>query len=186
MPELAKQQISNCDARQISEGVEFVLSKLQVLIIDDSKFSRKIIGNSLATLGVFNHRDAKDAVEAIEILQNDGGGINLIIVDNDMPIMSGAEFTKHIRRSGDVINCDVPVIMISALTDQHHVSEARDSGVHEFLAKPFSPDSLRAHIISALDPDRKIVRDKGYVGPERRVETAAIDADSDRRSPVMA
>jgi two-component system chemotaxis response regulator CheY len=71
----------------------------------------------------------------------------------------------------------VPIIMLSDYAAESVVAEARASGVHDFIAKPFSPDLLLSHIRRTLLNPRPFIRTKSYVGPEHpcRRELPASD-----------
>jgi len=75
----------------------------------------------------------------------------------------------------------VPIIMLTGHTEMHRVIEARDSGVHEFIAKPISAKGLYSRIKSIIDKPRQFVRVGLYFGPDRR--RRQVDWKSgDRRS----
>ena len=72
------------------------------------------------------------------------------------------------RTGGDSPNPFVPIVMLTGHTELVKVIEARDSGVHEFLAKPISARSLYARIRIIIEKPREFIKTKSYFGPDRR------------------
>ncbi len=141
-------------------------AELCYLIVDNNRFDRTIIINSLMALGARNTIEAKNTLGAIRILASED--INMVLVSHDLPNMNGIELTHRIRRGDDLPNSEIPIIMISSNTKHKAVIEARNAGVHEFLAKPFSPESLHLRIHTTIFQPRPFIREDGYVGPDRR------------------
>ena len=105
-----------------------------IYIVDDESVSRmllgKIINNIDSGITVKTFQSAPAALAVIETSPPD-----LIITDYKMPIMDGIEFTKRIRQ---VHNCkEIPIIMVTIIDDRSVLHNALQSGVTEFLNKPF-------------------------------------------------
>ncbi|MDA1090022.1 MAG: response regulator [Proteobacteria bacterium] len=124
------------------------LSKLTYLIVDDSSFSRKIIREALGLFGARRTLEAKDGVEALEILAKDH--VDLILTDYEMPMITGVDLTYMIRRSKELHNPAVPIVMISSFTEKYRLQEAIAAGIEEYVVKPFAPDKLLCHVVRAL------------------------------------
>ncbi len=62
----------------------------------------------------------------------------------------------------------LPIIMLTANSEPEYVVEARDRGVTEFLAKPFTVDSLYRRLVSVIARPRPFVNAEQYFGPDRR------------------
>ncbi len=155
---------------------------LTYLIVDDQRFCRTMIKAALRNNGIGSILEAGDAAEAFELIVAPDNPVDFILVDLDMPILSGAEFTRIVRRGIDVPNPEVPIIMVSGFTAEGLVMEALNAGVHEFVAKPFSADMLFGRIVRTLAHPRPFVRTKTYIGPERRDAGPAMGPDR-RQSP---
>lgn len=155
------------------------LAGLTFLIIDDNRFSRCLIRDALASFGLKHAMEAVDAVEGLALLRK--LPIDVVLVDFEMPIINGCEFTRLARRDPDIPNQELPIVMISGFTDANRVREARDAGVHEYLAKPFSPDDLFRRLAVAILQPRPFIRSKTYVGPERRTVKVPVAPGGDRR-----
>ena len=106
---------------------------------------------------------------------------DLVLLDLDMPVLDGFEFTELVRNSHDSPNPFVPIIVVTAHSRRSSVARARDKGVTEFCAKPITGATLHARIASVVNtprpfvhaqqyfgPDRRRLRDRDYHGPERR------------------
>jgi PleD family two-component response regulator len=159
--------------------VQLEPAELRYLIVDDNRFDRTVIINSLMALGARNTIETKNALGAIRILGD--GDIHMVLVSYDLPNMNGVELTHRIRRCDDLPNPEIPIIMISSNTNHAAVIEARNAGVHEFLAKPFSPESLYIRIHTTISKPRPFIREDGYVGPDRRWLNKSGPGGKDRR-----
>ncbi len=140
---------------------------VKILIVDDSRFARRLIRNALSMFQFANTVEAADADEATETLNSNK--IDLVLVEFEMPGLNGAEFVHSVRwdESGDM-NPEVPIIMISQHTAADVILKARNSGIHEFLAKPVSPKNLYLRIMFTLNNPRPFIRAGNYRGPDRR------------------
>lgn len=147
-------------------NVQLGPAELCYLIVDDNRFDRTITINSLMSLGARNTIETKNALGALRILATED--IHMILISYNLPNMSGVELTHRIRRGDDLPNPEIPIIMISSNTNHKAVVKARNAGVHEFLAKPFSPESLYLRIHTTIFQPRPFIREDGYVGPDRR------------------
>ena len=91
---------------------------------------------------------------------------DLIIVDWDLADIDGIEFTKVVRARPN--NPFAPIIFMTALSSQKRVAVARDSGITEFLRKPFTAQSLYKRIEVIAEKPRQFVRVPDFFGPDRR------------------
>jgi two-component system chemotaxis response regulator CheY len=71
--------------------------------------------------------------------------------------------------------------MITGHTEKNRVTDARDSGITEFLAKPISAKALYQRIVNVVAHPRPFIRTKSYFGPDRRRNTSAGYAGPERR-----
>ncbi len=110
----------------------------KVLVADDSKVIRTIIGDMVRDFGVKEVVEAVDGNEAVTAFQQDE--FDLVILDWQMPGMCGLEVIETIRASGS----KVPIIMITGTGVEHeHVVDAVEAGASDYLLKPFKPGVLR-------------------------------------------
>lgn len=134
------------------------LKDLRFLVIDDSEFSRKLICRSLYSIGIKDILQAADAVDGLSILREKIQPIDLILVDREMPIFDGIEFTRMVRHDEALHETHIPIVMVSGLVDPRHISDAKNAGVSAFIPKPFSTSEIEHHIRIALkDPHNFVV-----------------------------
>ncbi len=149
---------------------------ITILVVDDNTFMRNLIVSTLRMLGIGNIVARSSAIVAIESLSesrrnpiNAGfGTIDIILSDFVMEEVDGALFLRWIRTSKQAPDRFVPFVMVSGAADQQIVEAARDAGVSEFLAKPFSAKSLGDRILEVIKNPRQYVLAPGYFGPDRR------------------
>ncbi len=110
---------------------------LKALVADDSGTMRKIIARSLQTVGITNIVEAKDGEEAVNLF--DLGGFDIVLTDWNMPNKTGPEVIRDIR----VKDTNIPIIMVTTEAEKERIVEAVQSGVSDYLVKPFSADTLR-------------------------------------------
>jgi two-component system, chemotaxis family, chemotaxis protein CheY len=142
------------------------LSKLRVLLVDDSKNMRMLVKTVLNALGVQVIRESADGQHALEELKS--GTIDVAIVDWVMEPMDGLEFVRQVRTNEDSPNPFLPIIMMTGHTERSRIFAARDAGVTEFLAKPVTAKTLLMRMTNIIENPRPFVRAKGYFGPDRR------------------
>ncbi len=162
--------------------VDYNLERLNVLIVDDNKHMRALVTSILNALGVRNVVDASDGADAFKELRHFPADI--IICDWNMDPLDGLDFTRMVRTAQDSPNPFVPIIMLTGHTEMSRVVEARDAGVHEFLAKPISAKGLYSRIRSIIEHPRPFVKTKGmygYFGPDRRRQQMASYMGKERR-----
>jgi two-component system chemotaxis response regulator CheY len=85
-----------------------------------------------------------------------------------MEPLDGIDFTRMVRTAPDSPNPFVPIIMLTAQSSMERVTQARDSGVNEFLAKPVTAKGLYSRIATVIERPRQFVRASEYFGPGRR------------------
>ena len=107
-----------------------------VLIVDDSKTMRTIIKGALQKGGISSIVEAVNGKEAVAAVMADQ--VDIILMDWNMPEMNGLEAVKTIRAAGN----DCTIMMVTTEAEKHRVIEALQSGVNDYLVKPFTPDAL--------------------------------------------
>jgi CheY-like chemotaxis protein/CheY-specific phosphatase CheX len=107
----------------------------KILLVDDSAMIRKALKRFLAGLGYDNVIEADDGATAVETVKNETP--DFLFMDVVMTTMNGNEALKNIRSNGS----DVPVVMLSSVTDKGLVDECQQNGVHGFIFKPIQADN---------------------------------------------
>ncbi len=110
----------------------------RVLVIDDSRVMRRIIGNMLKELG-WEVSQAGNGLEGLDVIA--GGSFELCLVDWNMPEMDGLEFVRAVR--SDEAYADTKVMFVTAQTDMDRVVEALSAGADEYVMKPFTAEGIR-------------------------------------------
>lgn len=119
------------------------MDKLKVLVVDDEERMRKLISDFLKIKG-YETVEAGDGEEAIDVFFADKE-IALIILDVMMPKMDGWEVLKTVRE-----HSKVPVIMLTARTEETDELKGFEYGADEYISKPFSPKILVARVEAIL------------------------------------
>lgn len=158
-------------------GIRF--DKLRVLIIDDNQHMRRLVVAIMQAFGVRDYFEAHDAEHAWAYQRDINPDI--IILDWQLPGMTGIEYARLIRNSPKSHNPFVPIIMLTGHTHIEHVRQARDAGINEFLAKPVSVKAMLARLINVIEHPRPFVRCERYFGPCRRRKALAAYTGQERR-----
>ncbi len=122
------------------------MEKLKFLVVDDSTTMRRIVINSLKSLGYEIVAEAADGREALQKLLAEGA--DFVITDWNMPEMSGLELTKAIRANGQYV--DLPILMVTTRAFKEDVVEAMKARVNNYIIKPFTPQGLKEKIEQIL------------------------------------
>jgi two-component system, chemotaxis family, chemotaxis protein CheY len=150
----------------VAEALKERLRSLNVLIVDDNAFMRKIVRELLADLGVRHTIEAADGIAGLDAIRK--AAPDLVILDLDMPLLDGFQFIRIVRTPGVFPRCDLPIIMLSGCGGRINVLEAQRLGVNEFLKKPVSANALFGRIASVLLKPRPMVEVDGRYRPEPR------------------
>ena len=142
------------------------LERLNFLVVDDNKHMRALVKTILHALGAKSVLEAADGADAFKELRHFPADI--IICDWNMSPLDGLDFVRLVRTGKDSPNPFAAIIMLTGHTEMHRVIEARDAGVHEFLAKPISAKGLYSRVRSIIERPRAFVRTPTYFGPDRR------------------
>ena len=157
---------------------EKYLENVRFLVVDDNMFIRTTVRLVLKTMGSREIREANNGAEALKLLQ--GYQPDIIIVDWEMDPINGIEFVENIRGSQETPLAFIPVIMLTGHSEAERVTKARDSGVNEFVVKPFSASGLFTRIQAVIERPRPFVKVEDYFDPDRRRKMIPIDGE-DRR-----
>lgn len=125
------------------------MDKLKILVVDDESRMRKLVRDFLVRQN-YEVLEAGDGEEALDIFYEDKD-IALIILDVMMPKMNGWEVCREIRETSKV-----PIIMLTAKSDESDELMGFDLGVDEYISKPFSPKILVARVEAILRRANKI------------------------------
>ncbi len=121
-----------------------------ILLIEDSKSQRVKLLQSLEEAGYSDVKELVSAEALFECLKNETNcsSINLMLIDNNLPGISGTEAAKRLKSNPKYK--DIPIIMLTANADLQALERAFDVGINDYLTKPFTRIELFARIQSAL------------------------------------
>jgi len=130
---------------------------LKILVVDDEARMRKLVKDFLTVKG-FQVLEAENGEEAVDIFfeQKD---IALILLDIMMPKMDGWEVCKTVRQYSQV-----PIIMLTARSEERDELQGFSLGVDEYISKPFSPKILVARVEAILRRTKAVVGEVTDVG----------------------
>ena len=121
---------------------------LKILVVDDASFTRDLIRRSLKKqFPAVEIEEAVNGRKAQQLLAK--VQFDMVLCDWEMPEMTGVELLKWCREQPKYKKEDVPFVMITSRGDKSHVVEAVQSGVTDYLGKPFSSEQLANKVISA-------------------------------------
>lgn len=162
----------------LRESAVFNFEGAVTMVIDDSSFAQELTIRALKGFGLSTRHACASATQAISILKENP--VDLILVDSDMPGMSGFEFVRWLRRSKLEPNAFAPVIMTAAHVRQSKVQEARDCGANFLITKPFSSLTLLERIVWVSRDNRPFLEVGDYLGPDRRFRVGDYDGPERR------
>ena len=142
------------------------MDELKILVVDDESRMRKLVKDFLVKKQ-YKVLEAGDGEEAIEVFFGNKD-ISLIILDVMMPKMDGWEVCKEIRKFSKV-----PIIMLTAKSEENDELKGFELGVDEYISKPFSPKILVARVDAILRRANKIGADMTIEAGDIKVDKAA-------------
>lgn len=116
----------------------------RILVADDEQKIRKLVGDFLKKSG-YDVIEAEDGDEAFRLFQMNKNDISLIILDIMMPGLNGWEVCRRVRESSNV-----PVILLSARSEEFDMLTGYENGADDYVTKPFSPGVLVKRVEALL------------------------------------
>jgi len=165
----------------------YSFERLSILLVEDNQYIRHTVEDLLRYFEFGKIVSAQNGQEAIEILSTSaisgapGLGFDIVLSDLIMSPINGLLLTRWVRNAKNSPNRFMPVILLSGAADDEYVSAARDLGATEFLAKPFSAESVYKRVLEVVDYPRQIIATHTYFGPDRRRRSGTYDKASERR-----
>ena len=139
-----------------------------ILIIDDELFFREFVSDNLKTAG-YSSIAASNGQEGLDILKREKGSVSVILLDIIMPDMDGLATLEKIKE----IDPEIPVIMMTAHTDEELVLRALKNGAFDYLAKPLYIEELLLSAKRAFDHHRLVVQNKKKLKQLKNLEIGA-------------
>ena len=121
---------------------------LEVLIVDDSSVTRKMVRRAVGLCGleIGSVLEAANGEEALAQLREHR--VDLVLADINMPVMNGMEMVE--RMSQDPVLSKIPVVIVATPMSEQRVERLLDIGARAYLAKPFRPEALRDLVLEIL------------------------------------
>jgi len=110
-----------------------------VMIVDDSVSVRRVMSNLIRSAG-WSLIEAKDGVDALEVLQSSARKPDLFLLDIEMPRMDGYELLSSLRSHDAYRN--IPVVMVTSRAGEKHRQKALDLGATDYMIKPYQDEQL--------------------------------------------
>lgn len=168
--------------KHTKKQIENLIQALCVLVVDDNQYMRKMIRNLLVNCGIKDIYEAADGIAALDSIRTMAPDV--VILDWEMPMLSGAELVRIVRSPGVFPMPDIPIIILTGHCERWRVVEAVRLGVNEYLTKPVSAKSLYDRLISITTQPRPVVQMGDYYGPEPRKLVTDTAADAALASPM--
>ncbi len=151
------------------------MERLKILVVDDESRMRKLVRDFLVKDG-YDVLEAGDGEEALEIFfgQKD---IALVVLDVMMPKLDGWQVCREVRALSKV-----PIIMLTARSDERDELQGFQMGVDEYISKPFSPKILVARIEAILRRTNQLAADAVLSCGGIRIDKAAHQVMIDDRN----
>ena len=152
------------------------MEKLKIQVVDDESRMRKLVRDFLVRQD-YEVLEAGDGEEALDIFYREKD-IALLILDVMMPKMNGWEVCREVRE-----NSKVPIIMLTAKSDESDELMGFDLGVDEYISKPFSPKILVARVEAILRRTNQIgdssqIKKAGLIVLDKTAHEVTIDGKS--------
>ena len=166
------QDLANaCDRGKVTGPGGAILAAMasrgHILVVDDERAIRRLLRMYLSDAG-FTVAEAGDGLDAVAQVQR--GGIDLVLLDLMLPEIDGFEVCRRIRDLGNV-----PVVMITARSEEAHRVTGLELGADDYVTKPFSPIEVVARVKAVLrrtsapeDPARVITAGDVEIEPAAR------------------
>jgi two-component system, chemotaxis family, chemotaxis protein CheY len=165
--------------------VENLIQSLSVLVVDDNQYMRKMIRNLLVNCGIKDIYEAADGIAALDAIRTVAPQV--VILDWEMPLLSGAELVRIVRSPGVFPMPDIPIIMLTGHCERWRVVEGVRLGVNEYLTKPVSAKAIYDRLVSIMTQPRPVVQLGDYYGPEpRKLVTEPVEDNDLAATPAEA
>ncbi|HEV7179675.1 MAG TPA: response regulator [Candidatus Baltobacteraceae bacterium] len=147
----------------------------RVLVVDDDRNLRKIIGTNLELAGfaVETAADGREALQKIEVVLPD-----IVLLDLMMPHMDGYEVARSIRGHQNPTISNVPIIILTAKSETEDKLRGFEAGADDYITKPFGPQELLARVRAKI---RRVEVDSSLSPLTRLPGNLAIEMELRRR-----
>src|SRR6202043_38626 len=120
-------RLPSCQMRTMDENISLLMGLIKIVIVDDRHLMRKVVRALLASIGVQHIFEAGDGVSGLDAICSVVP--HVVLLDWDMPGMSGAEFVRKVRAPTTFAQRDVPIIILTGHSERSCATEAERLGV---------------------------------------------------------
>lgn len=152
--------------------------RAKILIVDDEPFNVDYLEQECEDLE-YDTVSASNGQEAL--IQVTAEAPDMVLLDIMMPVMDGFEVLSRLK--ADKVWRDIPVVIISALSDMGSVVKGIEMGAEDYLPKPFDPVLLQARINAGLEKKRLRDQEVEYLQQVERLTDAAVAVQENRFDP---
>jgi len=162
----------------------YKLNNVACLVVDGNANHLQLIKETLRPLGISKITECTTAKEALTFLENNV--VDIIFTEWHMDgEMDGIGFVEWIRKNPASKNVFVPIVMVTAQSEEWKVIKARDAGITEFLVKPYSANTMARRITVVIEQPRTFVRTDEFFGPDRRRHKIFNYTGTERRKDML-
>jgi len=158
------------------------LGPFKVLIIEPNPLMRRITRGVLQLLGARRIVETENMNTAISYIMQ--GDIDVVLSEWYLPGSYGVDLIRWLRREESDIRF-TPFIMVTSQTRFESVTAARNAGIMEFVAKPFSAKSLISRIREVVERPRPFVSVGKYFGPDRRWRMGEVQRNRRKNGALL-
>ena len=158
----------------------YKLHTTSVLVVEDNLPMLNLTKSILQTFGIGNVYGAPDGNAGFRMFCQKRPDI--VIADWMMSPVDGLELTHSIRTDETSPNKYVPIILMTSVSERDQVLAARDTGITEFLLKPFNARDLYRRLSEIIDRPRPFITSDSFFGPDRRRSTQNNYEGTSRRA----
>lgn len=145
----------------------------QVVIVDDEQTSLLIMEEMLAD-AKYDVKAFMNVLEAKQYLEIGAGNVHLVISDINMPEMSGLEFCRMICGLKGFEN--MPVMLVSAISDLKTVSDGYEAGCFDYIVKPLAQESFLPKVANAVQQREKLLKFESKASKATNVAFSAMES----------
>ena len=144
----------------------FAFAGVKLLLVEPDTIQAQMTRKLLFGLGCQKTVTVRSAEEALEVMMDEA--FDIVLTGWDMKHMSGIDFTLLMRNMPESPNRTIPIVMMSNRASVQDVLHARDCGINEYVARPFSPRALLERFYALAEQPRSFVLCDSFSGPDRR------------------
>jgi two-component system chemotaxis response regulator CheY len=171
--------VATNEASSFDNKLGLNLGEISALILEKSEIMRLTLSGVLHSLGIHDQRSTGDPKYAFDLLTCRPADI---IFSDWSPGLDGIGFLTMVRSNPRALSPYTPVIMVSANTDPRHIFAARDSGMTEYVAKPYTAKRIYDRVWEVIERQRKFIKNASFFGPDRRRHKKQVDGMERRKS----